>query len=217
MHLSPRLEAALSFIDGFEVLADVGTDHAYLPIQAVLLHKVKKAIASDNKKKPLENAIQNITKAGLAQSIKVIESDGLSHLTKEVDCISLLGMGGELISSILSKADLSNVKRLVLGPNSDAFLLRDWLQKNDFLIIDEMYIQDKSIHYQIMACLHGTMELSDMEKEFGPIILKQKNQIFLEFIDSLILKLENAVKKTKQEDTKLLLNKRLNALKELTK
>lgn len=215
--LSKRLQCALEYTKGFTLLADVGTDHAYLPIEAVRLGYVKKAIASDNKEKPLENANSNIQKSGLSDKIEVICADGLSHITPQVDIVSILGMGGNLIQEILIKSNLTHVQRIVLGPNSDAFILRSFLEANHFKIDEETFLVDSKKYYQIIVASKGEMILSDLEKEFGPIIIQTKNDAFISYISSFIHKLEGALQKASQDIAKVTLKERLHLLKELIK
>jgi tRNA (adenine22-N1)-methyltransferase len=106
--LSPRLEKALEYTKGFSLLADIGTDHALLPIKAVSFGYVPRAIAIDNKQKPLDNAKKNIVKAKLDQAITAVLSDGLSNVQEPCDVVAILGMGGIAIAEILGKANLQS-------------------------------------------------------------------------------------------------------------
>lgn len=211
--LSARLEASAKYLKGFNYLVDCGTDHGYLPIYAIKNNLVKKAIASDNKELPLNNAKKNIKAENL--NIKTILADGLPFLTEEIDIISILGMGGRLIKDILSRADLSNVKRMVLSANSESNILRDYLENNHFKIVAEEFIEDKQKYYQIIVCEPGKMTLNDIQKEFGPINIKNNNDVFKEYINKLIKNLEKAILNVKDELDLKNLKLRIKTLKEV--
>jgi tRNA (adenine22-N1)-methyltransferase len=211
--LSKRLLASTKYLNGFNCLADCGTDHGYLPIYAVKHNLVKKAIASDNKLGPLENAKKNILEHGL--DIVTILADGVPYLNEEIDLLSILGMGGRLIKSILNEADLSHLKRLVLSPNSEAYVVREYLQNNNFMIVDEEIVKDKHKYYQIIVAEPGKMVLSDIEKEFGPLIIQKQSNEFKAFIAGLINQLEEAVSNVIDEDKKESIILRIKELKEV--
>jgi tRNA (adenine22-N1)-methyltransferase len=215
--ISTRLQKASEYIKGFACLADCGTDHGKLPIYCVLNGYVTKAYASDNKEKPLENARKNVESYDISQKIKLVLADGLGYLCKEVDVVSILGMGGKLIASILEKADLSNVVRLVLSPNSESYALRDYLEKNNFFIKDEVFVKEKGKNYQIIAAEKGKMSLTETEKEFGPVIIKNKPKDFLEMIDKMINRLQKAKEKTSDVCQKNQIEQRIALLKEIYK
>ena len=211
--LSARLKASAKYLKGFNYLVDCGTDHGYLPIYAIKHNLVNQAIASDNKQQPLNNAIKNIKNENL--DIKTILADGLPFLESDMDIVSILGMGGRLITDILSRANLKDVKRIILSPNSESSILRDYLEKNNFKIVHEAFIKDKQKYYQIIVSEPGTMKLSDVEKEFGPIIIKNNTDEFKEFIYKLIDNLEKAVKHVKDAENLEILKLRIKTLKEV--
>jgi len=145
----------------------------------------------------------------------LVLADGLPYLTRKVDIISVLGMGGRLIAQILQEANLSNVKRLVLSPNSEAKELRSFLEENNWRIIDENFIKEKSKFYQIICAEKGSMILNDLEKEFGPIIIKNRNENFVEYIQKNIKILESGSTKIKEQNILNELKARIHALEEV--
>jgi len=215
--LGPRLNQAVSYTKGFNVLADIGTDHAYLPIKAIQLGNVQKAIASDNKEKPLQNAMSNIKKSGLSDRIETVLSDGLDNIKAEVDLITILGVGGILITEILGKADLKNVKRLILSPNSETATVRKWLENNHFEIEAEEFIEEKHTYYQLIVAKHGEMKLNEIEREFGPVAIRSNDMTFHQYLYKLIYKLEMALSKARKPDELNSLNLRIKTLKALIK
>lgn len=212
---SIRLLAASKYVIGYNCLADCGTDHAKLPIYCVENNLVKKAYASDNKIGPLENAIASIKAANLEGKVFPVLADGLGYLISEIDVVSVLGMGGRLIQAILSQADLKDVKRLILIANSENIILRDFLEKNNWKIDFEELIKEKGKYYQLMVLSKGIMKLSMIEKEFGPLIIKEKSDAFIEMIDKLIKKLTKAKQHAKDKKVILEIEARLKTLEEV--
>jgi tRNA (adenine22-N1)-methyltransferase len=215
--ISLRLQKASKYLEGYNCLADCGTDHALLPIYAVENDLVKKAYASDNKIGPYENAVKNIKNANLNESVIPVFAEGLTYLNSEVDIVSILGMGGRMIVSILENADLHNVKRLILIANSENSILREFLSKNYWKITAEELIKEKNKYYQLMVLEKGEMTLSNIEMEFGPLIIKSKSLFLKEMIAKLIDKLLMAKKNAKTEKAVLTIEKRIKELKEVIK
>ena len=213
--ISKRLEIAAEYLQGFYCLADCGTDHAYLPILALSKKYIKKAYASDNKESPLKNAEMNIIASGFEDDITLALADGLPYLNPEVDIVSILGMGGRLISDILSEADLADTKRLILSPNSEAEILRKYLESNNWKIIDEVFIKERNKYYQIIIAEKGEMILNCFESEFGPIIIKRKPIEFIEYINKLISKLDLALNNIKNQEEYNKVTKRIKNLEEV--
>jgi len=212
---SLRLLTASKYIAGFNCLADCGTDHGKLPIYCVKNNLVKRAYASDNKEKPLNNAKENIANNNLADMVFPILADGLSYLNEEVDVVSILGMGGRLIVSILEDADLRYVKRLVLIANSENEILRAFLQEKNWKIIAEELIHENRKNYQLMVLEKGQMRLNALEKEFGPLIIKSKSFPFINMIKKHLTELKNAQLKTKSDEVKQDLHRRIKELEDL--
>lgn len=215
MILSKRLETSAQYTKGFDCLADCGTDHAYLPIYCVSQSYVKKAIASDNKVAPLNHAKRHIKQAGLELEIKTILADGLPYLDPSIDVVSILGMGGNLMFEILANADLLDVKRLILSPNSDPQIIREFLLDHGFCIIDERLIDDHGKFYQIIVAEHGEMMLNDREKEFGPIIIKRKSEPFKRMIEKQLKQLRHALPNIKNPSEQEKVKERIELLKEV--
>jgi len=212
--ISERLKVVSQYLKGYHFLADCGTDHALLPIYAVEKGYVKKAIASDNKHHPLLSAKENIAKHRLYGKVNTVLADGLSYLNleKDVDVVTILGMGGHVIREILEDAYLYNVKRMVIQPNSHQHMVRGFLEDHKWKIVDEVFLEDNQKYYQIIVCEPGKMKLTDLEREFGPIILKKKNPAFIERIQSMQTHLKKALDETTQAETIEKLKNRIDFL-----
>jgi len=170
MVLSLRLQAVLDFLQGTNVLADIGTDHAYLPIEACKLDLCKTAIACDINKGPLEIANANINAAGLNARIQTRLGDGLKPLNRdEADSIVISGMGGMRIWNILKEETEKArfAKKLILQPQHDLEELRRKLHSEGFTISAEKLVQEDSRFYIIqLAHYSGDIEAWTPEEYF---------------------------------------------------
>ena len=149
-----RLSLCADFVREGSRLADIGTDHGYLPIALCQSGKIPSAIACDINPLPLRSAEENIAKFGLSKMIKTRLSDGLKELApNEVDDIVIAGMGGELIRDILSSAPWvkDEAKHLVLQPMTHHDDLIRWLYENGFDIERQAAVRDDGKAYTVLS------------------------------------------------------------------
>ena len=140
LNLDERLSLAASFVRHGKRFADIGSDHAYLPIRLVLDGVTDVALASDINRGPVESAIENINTYGVQNKVSAICSDGLLGAKDfSPEDVAILGMGGELIESIIKKAPWVKDKniRLILQPMTHAESLYAYLCENGFSIVEE--------------------------------------------------------------------------------
>lgn len=148
--LTPRLSAAASLVKGGGIVADIGTDHAYLPVYLIQQNKISGAIGADIKKGPLENAAKTVGRYGLSDKISLRLSDGLKGFKEdEADEIVFAGMGGTLIAEKLKETPwIKNPKiHFVFQPQSRAEDLREFLYSNGFVIGEETAVQEDERYY----------------------------------------------------------------------
>jgi tRNA (adenine22-N1)-methyltransferase len=196
--INDRLLTAVPFVRAGKRFADVGTDHAYLPIYLMNLGKISTAIAADINQGPLDKAHENICKYGLNDNIQTVLCDGLSKINPDsVDDIAIFGMGGELIVKIIDEAvwvkDCD--KRLILQPMTHPEKLREYLSQNGFNILGETLSFDRGKIYQtICAQYDGLVRDCDaFTYAFGEYILKEKSDLLLELLNSAQRKLERKI------------------------
>lgn len=214
MDLSKRLYACAKYTDGFHKLADIGTDHAFLPIHAVLEGYVSYAQAIDNKEGPFVIAYSNVKKRELQEKIKVIKGDGIEKIDDDTDVCVIAGMGGRLIADILTNHSTKNVKRFILQPNNEADKVRATLKELKYQIIDELVIKENHKYYDIIVIEKGSKNYSSFEVMFGPINLKQKPFFFIERIDKEITKLNKVLPNIPGDQQKISLLARIKLLEE---
>lgn len=155
--LRPRLDAVLRSVPKNSVVADIGTDHAFLPIALVKSKIAKKVIACDVNKSPLESARANIAASG-AENIELRISDGLENVAfGEADVITVCGLGGDVIKNILSRCDWVKNKKitLLLQANSSADELRRWLFDNGFDVFREVGVFDNRRSYSVISARYA--------------------------------------------------------------
>ena len=162
--LTPRLMTAVPYVRRGRLLADIGTDHAYLPIylcEAGILTPVVTpagealcALAADINKGPVERADQHVAAAGLAGRIRTVQTDGLTGLEAYApDDVVIFGMGGELIAAILEAAPWMKAegKRLILQPMTHAEKLRAYLLSDGYAIVGETLSREGDRIYQTLC------------------------------------------------------------------
>ncbi len=194
-----RLRKIGDMLDDGKVVADIGTDHAYLPIFLIKKGKIKRAIACDIAEGPCRAAISNVTTYGMKELIDVRRSDGLQAVVPgEADIITIAGMGGSTIIDILDKspAVARTANKIFLQPMAGSASLRKWLCTNSYVIEDEELVADDKFLYEIIVARSGISEkISEVEAVVGPVLLKKKHlllpQQFAKQISSLQTVLEN--------------------------
>ncbi len=186
MKLSDRLRQVADMVTPCGVVADVGTDHGYVPIYLIKHNLCKKAIAMDINEGPLERAKGNICREHLVDCIETRLSDGLSELRAgEADTVVIAGMGGELMVRILKDGIyvLNQVSELILSPHSELEMVRRYLIENNYSIADENMLIDEEKYYTIMKVSHGTEEpYSDMEFRYGRRLIHKKDHVLCEYL-----------------------------------
>ncbi len=183
--LSKRLKAVADYVDKGAKLADIGSDHAYLPTYLVQKNEVEFAVAGEVVKGPFEIAKNHVAQANLKENIQVRLANGLAAIENvdKIDTIVIAGMGGILISEILEagKGKLSSVKRLILQANNHGDTLRQWLIEHQFVIKAEQILLEAGKFYEIIVAEPTTNEnpvLSANDLLFGPFLSKEKSVIF---------------------------------------
>lgn len=181
MHLSYRLNTVASFVTPGNRLADIGTDHGYVPITLVRNNVIPSAIAMDINKGPLMKAKANIEDAHLEDRIQIRISDGLSSLNEnEADTVLIAGMGGMLIKQILAEGAkvLGTVKELVLSPHSHAGEVRKFLQDHGYRLVKETMLEEDGKTYQVLKAKRGNMDYTEeIHFKYGKMLLDSKNPV----------------------------------------
>lgn len=187
MKLSRRLEMVASFVEPGSRIADVGTDHAYVPIWLVEQKIAVSAIAMDVRPGPLERAQKHIKTYGLEDRIETRLSDGVSKLNPgEADTVVIAGMGGELVIHILEKGRQvwDSVNTWILSPQSELGKVRKYLETQGFCIVKEDMTCDEGKYYTVMKVVRGMMSLEEERYYlYGRYLAKHKNPVLKEYLE----------------------------------
>ena len=180
--LSKRLKTVADLVTKGNIVADVGTDHGYVPIYLVEEEISPYCYAMDVNEGPLNKAKANIIEHELEDKIETILSDGLDAFgDRKADTIIISGMGGDLIVDILSRAN--DFDELILSPHKRSDLVRKFLCRNGYEIADEKMVEDAGKYYPVIKAQRGESDYSGTELEFGPILLAKKDKTLKAFLD----------------------------------
>jgi tRNA (adenine22-N1)-methyltransferase len=189
--LSKRLTEVASLVPTGSRLADIGSDHSYLPAHLLIQGKICTAIAGEVNEGPLHSAQNLVEKLGLGSVMYVRKGDGLEVIEEgEVDVISIAGMGGALICQILNEGleKLTRIQRLILQPNVASHLVRQWLIAHNWELKQESMIEEDNKFYEVLMAEPGNPEqpykgLDARERErailMGPYLLQDKTTAFV--------------------------------------
>ena len=219
--ISKRLELVASFVPQGAILLDVGSDHAYLPIELIERGQIESAIAGEVVEGPYQSAVKNVEAHGLKEKIQVRLANGLSAFEEadQVSVITIAGMGGRLIARILEEGldKLADVERLILQPNNREDDLRIWLQDHGFEIVAENILEEAGKFYEILVVEAGQMKLSSSDVRFGPFLSKEVSPVFVQKWQKEAEKLEFALGQIPEknlEERQVLVDK-IQAIKEV--
>lgn len=176
LELQPRLLALAQWVPPGAKLADVGTDHGYLPLFALQTGRVSHAIASDLRPEPLEHARRSAVAYGGGEGLEFRLCDGLDGIApEETDCVVLAGMGAETIIAILEAAPWTadGAHTLLLQPMSKAETLRQWLAEHGYRALRERLVEDKGTLYPILEVTGGQMPAPTAAQLHGGLLLQQ--------------------------------------------
>ncbi|MGN0473643.1 MAG: class I SAM-dependent methyltransferase [Acutalibacteraceae bacterium] len=177
--LGARLEACADFVRKGRVVADIGTDHAYLPIWLALTEKVSRAYASDINDEPIKVARENIERYNLNDKIITFTGAGLEKIPPDdVDDVVIAGMGSDNIVGILDAAKWlkSRRYRLILQPMSRVEKLREYLYRNNFDIVNEKAICEANRIYTVVCAEYSDAAIDFSEFNFYAGGLSNKDE-----------------------------------------
>ena len=192
--LSKRLQAVAAMVAPCKSLADIGSDHAYLPVHLIGSGTVSFVVAGEVKPGPLAAAMHTVAAAGMEDRISVRKGDGLQVLQPdEVEAVVLAGMGGSAIRGILSRspAVTASLRRLICQPMSGAAGLRQWLLHNGWRLVREDLVLEDGRLYEIIVAEPGEMEpMEPLLLDIGPLLWQNRHPLLPEHLRRMLKKAE---------------------------
>lgn len=210
--MTPRLLCVASFVKNGAIVADVGTDHAYIPIYLITNETAKSALAMDINEGPLLRAKENIERFNLEDKISTRLSDGLIKLKEgECDTVIIAGMGGILINRILdnSKNLYPHIKHYILQPMTAVEETRKFLEENGFFIENERLAKEDNKIYTVISVKRGKMKIeNEIDYYIGKKLIENKDELLESLLNGKIYELEKAIESMKNTDNSEILEKR---------
>lgn len=223
MKLTDRLLKIASLVDEGKKIADIGTDHGYIPVYLLKNDKIDFAILADVNKGPLDNARKEVRHNKLEDKVDLRLGSGIEVLNEnEVDQIIIAGMGGILISELLeAKTSVAqNAEKLILQPMQAQDELRKYLYKNGYEVINEVLVKEDFRIYEIIEAKYTgkKTEVSDeIYYEVSNKLIENKDQLLVEFINKKINAYENIIKKLEGKSGESIEAKRNETIKVIEK
>lgn len=204
--LSQRLQAIADFVPQNAKVADIGTDHGFLPCWLAQNEKAELVIACDINAQPLALAQKNIADANVTETVSTRLGNGLSVLKPgEVDVVTIAGMGGSLMLEILDGAPsvVDCLQRIILQPNVGAETVRIWAEKNRWQIVAEELVRENDIFSVIIVLEPGRSDrfMSAVELYLGPRLLAEHHPLLGLYISEEWEKTQYILEQLAQSDS----------------
>lgn len=215
MKLSKRLQAIADFVPLNAIVADIGTDHGYIPKYLIDMDISKVVVASDISYNSLEKTIEYVNNLAYARIIPRV-GNGLETIKPfEVDTVILAGMGGLLIQEILDsdRDKTSSITNFILQPNIASKELRHYLMDHNFVIMDEDLVKEDGKYYEIIHAKKGKGCIKkDIYYEIGERLIEKRHPLLKEYIEFKIHSVHKIIETLKDKTTEKAMN-RMNELK----
>ena len=183
--LSPRLEALFKECENSKTLADVGSDHGFIPLKIALKGKAKLVISSDVSSKCVEKARANASAYNVEDKVKFIVSDGFTSYPRvKIDGAIISGMGGLMIAKIIEEKPKNvKIKNFYLQPNTKVLELRQYLTSNGYKIVKDYVVKEGDKFYFILSVKKGKQKLSELDLMLGVSRFSENKEDFSAYLD----------------------------------
>lgn len=203
-HLSNRLATVASYVPKGSRLADIGTDHAYLPVNLLKRGLIAGGVAGEVVRGPFENAAHEIQREGLTDRLTARLANGLKAIepADQIDTVVIAGMGGTLITQILTQDfdRLAGVNRLILQPNVGEMVVRRFLMTHGFQLVTEEILAEDGHTYEVLVADRAEQPViyNDEDLRFGPYLLREHSTIFIAKWQRELVRTEAVLKQVQQ-------------------
>ena len=221
MGLSLRLTEVKNMVKPCGKACDIGCDHGFVAIELVRSGAARQVIACDINKGPLEACKKNVGLAGLSDKIDIRLSDGLSGIKESdrIDVVIIAGMGGNLMTEILSKGIevVRKASQLVLQPQSEIFLVRGFLRENGFEINKESFVLDAGKYYFIIDAEPTEIKKPAVKEDefydnYSGYLIREKNPLYRQYLEEQLKLTEGYLDSVKDDSGKETLSKKYKDL-----
>ncbi|MDR2829401.1 MAG: class I SAM-dependent methyltransferase [Mycoplasmataceae bacterium] len=213
--LSNRLSAIIKRIKTKNnVIIDVGSDHSYIAINALLHANTKFVYNIEKNTAPMQQGIKNLTRVNLLNKTENIIADGLyiNKINKKINYCIISGLGGNTIVNILSNSIVKNIKEYILVANDHPEKIRTYLRNTNQKISYEEMILENNIYYSLIQVSPKGKKIKNIKEIlFGPINIKKETQIFKNYLKFLHIKYTKLLKLSNKEEHSIFLNE-INSL-----
>ncbi len=188
MNISDRLLRVSEMVQKCGTVADIGCDHGYVTIYLLKNGIAERALSADVNKGPLEACEKNLRLEHVSDRAKVLLSDGFKAFDakEKIDAAVIAGMGGRLMKRILTEGEaiVKNVSQLVLQPQSEIFLIREWVRENNFHIEREEILKEDGKYYFILDVRRGSEkeEFREVYDSFSKYLIEKKDPLLIEYL-----------------------------------
>lgn len=187
VNLSKRLQVVADYVETGARLADIGSDHAYLPSYLAQNQRIDFAVAGEVVEGPYLNAVSEVENLDLENTIDVRLGDGLRVLKKDdyINTITIAGVGGPLINRILQEGKELNKRTgnetLILQPNVNERTVRSYLMEESYTIVAETILEENDKIYEVIKAVpgEGVQDYSESDLLFGPFLSEEKSSVFI--------------------------------------
>ncbi|MER2063191.1 MAG: tRNA (adenine(22)-N(1))-methyltransferase TrmK [Alkalibacterium sp.] len=188
VNLSKRLQVVADYVEKGARLADIGSDHAYLPCYLAQNNQIERAVAGEVVEGPFLNAVNEVSRLNLEETVSVRLGDGLQVLNDfdDITTITIAGVGGPLIVRILEEGKRLNKRSgketLILQPNVNEQTVRDYLMKESYAIKAETILEENGKRYEVIKAVPSSeqVEYDENDLMFGPFLRQEKSSVFLD-------------------------------------
>ena len=201
--MNVRMQKIAELVKKDSITADIGTDHAYLPVLLVEKGICRKVYACDIGEGPLKSAYETVHEHGLEENIELILSDGFDHVPDDIDCAVIAGMGYYTAAEILDKAAerLPSLKQIIVEVNRNVEMMRRWISDHHFTITNEIAVEDRGFDYIVIVFnteYHET--LTEEEILCGPVLKRNMDESYIRYVNRRIRMIDEILKVSRKEE-----------------
>ncbi len=197
--MNRRIKEIADMVKEGMVTADIGTDHALLPVMLVKAGRIPRAYACDIGEGPLRAAAETVKNAGLEERVRLVLSDGFENVPVDAECAVIAGMGYHTAVSILERAAerLPLLKQILVQVNTDVPLFRRWISEKGWSIVEEKLIRERDHDYIVVSfLLTPHAPYSETQILGGPCLMEEGSDAYLRFVKDNIRRLEDIMEKS---------------------